>query len=99
MLSVWPLSVVKTAMIASVPSTTVSFVVREMAMFLEMEAGLACTIPKTERATSAIREMNIERSRWLKRKWEVLDYFLLFCFDTFIHLAPGLLGCMTNRRQ
>ena len=64
MLSVWPLSVVKTDMIASVPSTAstpVSFVAREMATFLEMGAGMACTMPKTERATRAMREMNMMR--------------------------------------
>lgn len=59
MVSVWPLSVVKTLMMESVPSTLVSFVVREMATFLDMGAGMACTMPKTERATRATREMNI----------------------------------------
>ena len=58
-MSVCPLSVVKTLMIASVPSTLVSFVVREMTTFLDMGAGMACTMPKTERATRATREMNI----------------------------------------
>ena len=62
-MSVCPLSVVKTLMIASVPSTPVSFVAREMATFLAMGlgVGMACTIPKTERATRAMREKNMAR--------------------------------------